>query len=176
MNLRSCRWADLWAGILAWLQDLPLAVAIREGDVLFPWIECLHVLALTLVIGSVAIVDLRLLGFASRDRSVAETTALALPITWAAFAIAALTGGLLFASNASVYAGNRYFQVKIALILLAGLNMGVYHLMSRKQSASWRTAALTPLGARMAGGLSLILWISIAACGRWIGFTINAPT
>ena len=169
-------WPELSAGILAWLQDLPAAVAIREGELLFPWIECLHVLALTLVIGSVAIVDLRLLGLASRERSVAETTALALPITWTAFVVAAITGGLLFASNASVYAGNRYFQAKLALILLAGLNMGVYHWMSHERATNWRTPALTPLSARVAGGVSLILWISIAACGRWIGFTINAPT
>jgi len=155
---------------------LPVAVAIREGDTLFPWIECLHVLALTLVIGSIAIVDLRLVGLASRERSVAEITALALPITWSAFVLAAITGGLLFASNASVYAGNRYFQVKVLLILLAGLNMGLYHLLSRGRTAKWRTSGQTPRSARVAGGLSLILWISIAACGRWIGFTINAPT
>jgi hypothetical protein len=166
----------MFAGILAWLQALPVAVAIREGDALFPWIESLHVLALTLVIGSVAIVDLRLLGLASRDRSVAETTALALPITWSAFLVAVITGGLLFASNASVYAGNRYFQAKAVLILLAGLNMGFYHLLSHGRVAGWHTPALTPRSARVAGGLSLILWISIAACGRWIGFTINAAT
>ena len=162
-------------GFLDWLQDLGVAVAIREGDVLFPWIECFHVLALTLVIGSIAIVDLRLLGLASRERSVAETTALALPITWSAFLVAAITGGLLFASNATVYAGNRYFQAKALLIVLAGVNMGVYQLLSRGRETAWLTPALTPRSARVAGGLSLLLWILVAACGRWIGFTLNAP-
>ncbi|HEY3849628.1 MAG TPA: DUF6644 family protein [Steroidobacteraceae bacterium] len=158
------------------LQDTQIATAIREGGSLFPWIECVHVLALTLVIGSIAIVDLRLLGLRYRDRSVLETTAEALPVTWTAFALALLTGGLMFSSNAIAYAHNSFFQAKIALIAFAGLNMLGYHLVVGRGAASWHTAALTPLRARLVGGVSLALWIAVAACGRWIGFTINGPT
>ncbi len=161
---------------LQYLQDTRIATAIREGETLFPWIECVHVLALTLVIGSISIVDLRLLGLRYRDRSVLETTSEALPITWTAFALAVLTGGLMFSSNAIAYAHNSFFQAKIALIAFAGLNMLGYHLVLGRGAASWHTAALTPLRARLVGGVSLALWIAIAACGRWIGFTINAPT
>jgi hypothetical protein len=148
---------------------------VREQTSLFPWIECVHVLALTLVIGSIAIVDLRLIGLTSRDRSVAHTTALALPVTWSAFIIAAFSGGLLFSSNATVYAYNIYFQTKLVLIGLAGLNMGAYHLFLGGGALDWHTAAMTPWRARIVGAVSLTLWIAIAACGRWIGFTINAP-
>jgi hypothetical protein len=161
---------------LRYLQDTWIATAIREGATLFPWIECVHVLALTLVIGSISIVDLRLLGLRYRNRSVLEATAEALPITWTAFALAVLTGGLMFSSNALAYAHNSFFQAKIALIAFAGLNMLGYHLVVGRGAASWHTAALTPLRARLVGGLSLALWIAVAACGRWIGFTINAPT
>jgi hypothetical protein len=162
--------------VLQYLQDTQIATAIREGEALFPWIECVHVLALTLVIGSIALVDLRLLGLRSRNRSVIETTAEALPVTWTAFGLAVLTGGLMFASNATAYAHNMFFQAKIALIAVAGLNMAGYHLFIGRNAEGWRTAALTPLKARLVGGLSLALWIAVAACGRWIGFTINAPT
>ena len=158
------------------LQDTRIASAIREGESLFPWIECVHVLALTLVIGSIAIIDLRLLGLRSRDRTVVETTAEALPITWIAFAFAVITGGLMFSSNAMAYAHNIYFQAKMALILFAGLNMLGYHLVVGRNAALWQTAASTPLRARIVGGVSLALWIAVAACGRWIGFTINSPT
>ena len=136
----------------------------------------MHVLALTLVIGSIAVVDLRLIGLTSRDRSVLQTTASVLPLTWTAFFFAALSGGLLFASNATTYAHNFYFQVKIALIALAGLNMASFHLFLNRGADSWQTAALTPLRARVVGALSLGLWITIVAFGRWIGFTINTPT
>ncbi len=161
---------------LKYLQDTQIATAIREGETLFPWVECVHVLALTLVIGSIAIVDLRLLGLRGRDRGVLETTAEALPLTWTAFGLALLTGGLMFSSNAVTYAHNGYFQAKIALIGLAGLNMAAYHRFLGRDAVLWRTAASTPLRARIVGGVSLALWIAVAACGRWIGFTINAPT
>ena len=158
------------------LQDSAVATAIREGESLFPWIECVHVLALTLVIGSIAIVDLRLLGLASRQRGVAKVTADVLPLTWGAFVCAAVSGALLFSSNATEYAQNFYFQMKMLLIALAGLNMAAYHLLVGRDSGAWVTAEQTPLRARIVGGLSLGLWIAIAAFGRWIGFTINAPT
>ncbi|MBS0367156.1 MAG: hypothetical protein JSR67_15170 [Proteobacteria bacterium] len=161
----------------AWLQSLQdstLASAIREGDRLFPWIEGAHVLAMTLVIGSIAIVDLRLIGLTSRERGVTQMTTLALPITWSAFVAAVITGGLLFSSNATVYAHNACLQAKLALLGLAGMNMGAYHLLLGKDAAAWRTAALTPWRARVVGGISLCLWIAIAACGRWIGFTLSA--
>jgi hypothetical protein len=158
------------------LQDTSIATAIREGETAFPWVECVHVLALTLVIGSIAIVDLRLLGLGSRDRGVAQTIASVLPVTWTAFGFAVASGGLLFASNATTYAHNLYFQVKMALIALAGINMAVYHLFLNRGVDTWQTPALTPLRARVVGGLSLCLWIAIAAFGRWIGFTINTPT
>ena len=158
------------------LQDTSIATAIREGESLFPWIECVHVLALTVVIGSIAVVDLRLLGLASRDRGVAQTTASVLPVTWTAFVLAVTTGGLLFASNATTYAHNFYFQIKIALIAVAGLNMAVFHLFLNRGVEAWHTPALTPMHARLVGGLSLCLWIAIVAFGRWIGFTISVPT
>jgi hypothetical protein len=97
-------------------------------------------------------------------------------VTWTAFVLAAITGGLLFASNATTYAHNLYFQVKIALIALAGINMGVYHLFLNRGADAWHTPAVTPMRARIVGVLSLGLWIAIVAFGRWIGFTINTPT
>jgi hypothetical protein len=162
--------------LLQALENTSVATAIREGSVLFPWIECVHVLALTLVIGSIAVVDLRLIGVTSRDRGVSYVTATVLPITWTAFVCAFLTGVLMFSSNASTYGSNIYFRIKMALIVLAGINMGVYHLAVNRGVEGWGTAATTPTRARVAGAVSLCLWLGIVAAGRWIGFTINAPT
>jgi hypothetical protein len=154
------------------LENTSLPTEIREGAVLFPWIECVHVLALAIVVGFIAIVDLRLLGFASKDRSVKQISSTALPITWTAFGLAAITGGLLFSSNAVTYAHNRFFQFKMLLLLLAGANMLLFHMSSWRQVAQWNTAATTSRGANVAGAVSLTLWIAIIACGRWIGFTL----
>jgi hypothetical protein len=158
------------------LQGTSIATAIREGEHLFPWIECVHVLALTLVIGSIAVVDLRLIGLTLRDRGVARIMAAMLPVTWSAFVCAAITGGLLFSSNATTYGHNIYFQVKIVLIASAGINMLVYHLFLSRGVEAWHTSAVTPVRARIVGALSLSLWLAVVAFGRWIGFTINTPT
>ena len=158
------------------LQNMSFATAIREGSILFPWIECVHVLALTLVIGSIAVIDLRLIGVTSRDRPVTDVTRAVLPVTWIAFLCAVITGVLMFSSNATTYGVNVYFRIKMALIVLAGINMGLYHLAVNRGAESWRTAHDTPARARIVGGISLCLWLGIVAAGRWIGFTINAPT
>ena len=153
-----------------WLQDLSFPTNIRESEWLFPTIETVHVLALVLVVGSILMVDLRLLGIANRGRSVRAVTAERLPVTWAAFAVAAAAGALLFSSKAVTYFDDFPFRLKMICLVLAGVNMAVFHLLTYRRVAEWDEGP-TPLGARAAGGISLILWIAIVAAGRWIGFT-----
>jgi hypothetical protein len=156
-----------------WLYATPLAVTIRENEILFPWIESIHVLAIVLVVGTISIVDLRLLGLASVHRPVSRMMRDTLPYTWTCFAIAAITGALLFSSNAVTYAHNFYFRTKMCVLLLAALNMGIFHLFGGRDIAAWDTAARPPVAARAAGGISLLVWIAVVATGRWIGFTLR---
>ena len=160
--------------ILRWLQGMPIAQAIAEGDTLFPWIECIHVLAITLVVGSIAIVDLRLIGFASRDHAVTRLTKDVLPLTWIAFLVAAVTGGLLFISKAMTYGHNFFFLGKMILLVLAGINMVIFHSLISRDIERWGgTPHTTPMPAKVAGACSLCLWIAVVAFGRWIGFTLH---
>jgi hypothetical protein len=163
-------------GYDAFLQGLEatsVATAIRENEVLFPWIECIHVLAITLVVGTISTVDLRLLGFTSLDRAVDRLTGEMLPFTWGAFIVAATTGALLFSSNAMTYGHNFFFLGKMMLIALAGINMAVFHLFVGRDVKSWGGAAQVPFAAKAAGGVSLSIWIVVVAFGRWIGFTLH---
>ena len=156
------------------LYDTPMAVAIRESGTLFPWIESTHVLAITLVVGSILIVDLRLLGIASRGRAVSRLSEEVLPFTWTAFVIAAVTGALLFSSNAVKYTHNTFFLSKMCLLVLAGLNMLVFQFITSRGIEAWDESPRTPAVARLAGALSLGLWLAVIVCGRWIGFTMSA--
>ena len=113
-----------------------------------------------------------MLGFASVDRPVGRLMRSILPITVGAFGVAVAAGSLLFISHASEYLENRFFIAKITLIALAGVNMAVFHLIGARNLDQWENDALPPLFARVAGGLSLFLWVSVVACGRWIGFTM----
>lgn len=158
---------------LEWLQTTTLAKAIGENEVLFPWIEAIHVLAIVLVVGTISIVDLRLLGIASLDRALDRLMRDVLPYTWSAFAVAVVTGGLLFSSNAVIYAHNFFFQGKLILLALAGLNMAVFHLLGIGDIKRWGATRHTPLAAKTAGAVSLVVWVSVVTFGRWIGFTLH---
>lgn len=156
--------------VLEWIKGTSLATSISESTWLFPTIETVHVLALALVVGSIALVDLRLLGISGRNRPVSRTLAEMLPWTWIGFAVAALSGSLMFASAATRYAGNVFFLTKLTALGLAGLNMVFFHLAIHRSVARWDHQARPPFAARMTGALSLALWTGIVTLGRWVGF------
>lgn len=161
-------------GALGWLEATTVASAIGENEILFPWIESVHVLAIVLVFGTISIVDLRLLGLASLDLPVRRVMGDVIPYTWGAFTVAAITGSLMFASDAVHYAHNRLFQAKLVLLALAGLNMSLFHLIGVRDIEHWDPkAGSTPKAARIAAAFSLLLWIGVVALGRGIGFTMH---
>jgi hypothetical protein len=152
------------------LQELSLPTQIRESDWLFPTIETVHVFALVLVVGSIMTVDLRLLGFANKERPFSQVASEMLPWTWVAFAVAALAGILMFSSKALTYYGNIPFRLKMVCLLLAGINMALFHWLGTRNLEAWDRAR-PPRAAKLAGAASLLLWTTIVAAGRWIGFT-----
>ncbi len=126
------------------LEDSDLAVSLRGSLYYFPFLESIHVMALGVVFGTILIVDLRALGIASTNRSFARMSTELLRITWGAFALAALTGSLMFVTNARVYAHNTAFQIKMALLTLAGLNMAIFHLTAGRTVTSWDKGPRSP--------------------------------
>ncbi len=157
-----------------WLYDTPVGTAIRESGTLFPWIESIHVLAITLVVGSIAVVDLRLLGIASKGRAISRLSDEVLPLTWTAFVVAVITGVLLFTSNAVKYSHNPFFIAKMCLLVLAGANMAVFQFITTRGIEAWDESPAVPAAVRFAGAFSLLFWLAIIATGRWIGFTMSA--
>ena len=162
-----------FADIVAYFENSSLADNIRENDLLFPLIESMHVLSICLVVGSILAVDLRLLGLASTNRPVSRVTGSILPLTWCAFVVAVGTGGLMFISNAIKYLGNGYFIAKMLLIGAAGVNMAIFHAIGGRGLPRWESEKRPPFPVQLAGGLSIVLWICVVACGRWIGFTMK---
>ena len=134
-------------------------------------IESLHVIALTLVFGTILIVDLRLLGLASADRPFGRITSDILRWTWTAFALTVVTGGLMFVTNAQVYYHNTYFRVKLLLLALSGLNMFAFEWTIGRRVRQWEGERSAPLSGRTAAAVSLLLWMAVIVTGRLIGFT-----
>ncbi len=162
------------AELLSTIRALPLSAAVRgdtpETQWFFPIIETVHVMALTIVVGSIAMVDLRLLGISSRDSAVSRLSAEVLPWTWSAWCVAAVAGTLMFMARADTYGSNPQFQLKFLCMGLAAVNMLVFHYGTYRRVAHWDRGE-PPVSARMAGALSLLLWVGVVFFGRWAGFT-----
>jgi hypothetical protein len=157
---------------MSWLESLRLSLFIRESWWAFPTVEAFHIIALTLVVGTIAVVDLRLLGLASTNRPVTELCAEVLPWTWGAFVLAAFCGSLMFISHTTAYYGNHALQIKMALLLLAGVNMLTFQIVTYRGVKQWDRDAAGPPPAKIAAAISLSCWIGVVFFGRWIGFTI----
>jgi hypothetical protein len=151
-----------------WLEQSPVGAAVRQSLWLFPAIETAHLLGMTVLVGTVAAFDLRLLGWASRTR-VSEWARRLLPWTWVGFGIQVVTGALLFSSEAAKMYVNPAFRLKMLLICLAGVQALVFRLAGRRLAA-WDERATVPVAARIGGLVSMLLWIGVVAAGRWIGF------
>jgi hypothetical protein len=159
------------ASLAQTINDTPVGTAIREAGTLFPWIESTHVLMAVIVVGSIAIVDLRLIGVAAHRRGARQLILDLLPFTWMAFVGAVITGSLLFTSNAIGYIDSKPFLFKMVVLVLAGINMAVFHLTAYRRIGDWDETMPTPPAARISGILSLTLWIVVVFLGRWIGFS-----
>src|SRR5262249_52020009 len=127
--------------ILSSLESSQLAGRIRDSLYLFPLIESFHVMGLTMVFGTIAIIDLRLLGIASTRRSFRRVASDVLKWTWAAFALTVTTGSLMFITNAGVYYHNSYFRTKMVLLVLSGINMLIFQLTAAQSVHRWDSDA-----------------------------------
>jgi hypothetical protein len=138
----------------------------------FPFLESIHVVAITLVVGSILSIDLRLIGIAGLRYSASRMTRELIPWTWGAFSVATVTGLGMFVTRAPVYIQNPAFQVKLVLLVLACANMALFQFRTFRDIANWDTTAVTPIAAKVAGAASLLLWTGILLAGRWTGHII----
>lgn len=150
-----------------------LGTTIAESTWMFPTLETLHVIFLVTVLGTIFVMDLRMLGWTSNKFAVTATAKDTLPWTWGAFVGAAITGSLLFVSKASSYVINPYFLWKMGMMALAGLNMMYFHFITYRTVEHWDRDASMPAAVKVAAALSILFWIAVVFFGRAIGFTLG---
>jgi hypothetical protein len=144
---------------------------MRTSVKAMPIVEAIHVLCAATVFGTILVVDLRLLGFPNTRRSFTRISHEMLRVTWTAFCLAVITGGLMFAANANTYYGNTAFRFKMLALLLAGVNMLIFQFITYRTVGQWDTGVRPPLAGRLAGAVSLTIWVTLICLARWIGFT-----
>jgi hypothetical protein len=153
-----------------WLESTPGSIALHESLWVYPLVESVHVLTLCLFLGLTVLLDLRLLGATLRKTPVSQLLRRFMPWTIAGFAVMVVSGALLFYAIPVKTYLNIFFRLKLAFLLMAGLNVAVFQLTAYRTLPDWDVDAAPPRGARLAGGLSLALWAAIVVCGRMIAY------
>jgi len=157
-------------GLCEWLASTEWSIALHESLHAYPLVETTHVLSLLLFVGTVSFVDLRLLGWVFRDAPVSEVTARLLPWTLTGFAIAVISGSLLFYAIPVRTYQSIFFRIKVVMLLVAALNATRFHRVTSRGAPAWDRDPTPPLRARVAGAVSLVSWVTVIAMGRMIAY------
>ena len=160
--------------LFEWVDAFPSSIAMRESIFAFPVLLTVHVVSLVMFAGLVMMMDLRLLGAAYRGTPFSEVQARLFPWQMVGMVVTSLAGLLLFYSQPMRYFGKLLYWIKMGLIVLAGVNAMLFHFTTYRSIAKWDTTS-PPLGAKVAGVLSLAMWACIVAFGRltayeWLTF------
>jgi hypothetical protein len=146
-----------------------LGQAMRQWLYLYPAVETLHIIGIALLFGSIAVLDLRLLGL-QKSLSVKRLAGHTLPWSAGAFLLIVPTGLAMFTAHASEFIGSPVFALKMCLILAAGANAAIFHAGVFRTAAGWDVNVAPPSAARAAAAVSLLVWVSVIACGRLLAY------
>jgi len=160
-------------GAFGALEASGLGQAMRQWLWLYPAVEIVHIVGIGLLFGSIVVFDLRLLGF-SRNISVKRLASHVLPWSAGSFLLIVPSGLLMFTAHATEFIDSEVFVIKMLLIMAAGVNAGLFHTITFRTADVWDSEEMRklppPPSARLAGALSLLIWISVIACGRLLAY------
>ena len=162
--------AQLILSFCQWLETTPPAAALRDSVWVFNLTEVVHTLGIIFVAGTIMLVDFRLLGLGLKRMPVSHVVSRVVPRTLWGFGLMLVSGACLFSAEAVKLYSSPAFRIKLVLLSLAGLNALIFHRTVYRQAADWDEALVAPPRARLAGLLSLILWMCIIAAGRAIAY------
>jgi formate-dependent nitrite reductase membrane component NrfD len=162
---------SLWRSALVWIEDSALGHAIRDSGVwMYGIINLVHVIGIATLFGSILILDLRLLGW-RRYASLGEVGSLTVPVAAIGFTLAVFSGICMLATNGSEYIGNPFLPIKFVAI-----GLGITNAVVLGRLAAWKSRSEQSVTLRdrtilsIAGGLSLLCWVSALSAGRMIGY------
>lgn len=159
-------------GFLEWLAETAFSRYLRESLWTYPIVETVHVLTLCLFLGFTVLLDLRLLGVALRRTPASEAVRRLEPGIAVGFASMLASGGLLFAGDPVKFYGSIFLRIKLGMIVLAGLNLLLFHATVYRGVSGWDRDAALPAGAKAAAIVSLVLWCGVVAMGRAIAYLL----
>jgi len=155
-------------GFLEWLENTPFGLWVGESLWAYPLFETMHTIGMAMVIGSLGLINLRVLGFKS-ELSLLGTQKL-LPLAWIGFTLNLISGLSLFASDAQHFWNSYTFRVKIALIILGGINAAILGQSVFQERPAGAPPIVPTSEAKWIAGASLVFWFGAICAGRLIAY------
>ena len=155
---------------MLWLDGQSWSIALRESFLVWSALEASHIMTLMVFVGTIVVVDLRLLGVLFTKTPISAVEKKLLPITMLGFAVLVVTGLLLFYAKPLTYYKNMYFRLKLIVIALAMINILIFHFRVQHNQAKWDNEEKPPKSARVIAAISLSSWILVVILGRLIAY------
>lgn len=153
-----------------WLAATPLSQSIQSVEWVIPAVQTVHILAVAAVMSSALMLDLRLLGFGSRDQTILSVAQRFLPFIWWPLPILLASGATLIIAEPARALENPVFYLKMGLLLAAvGITL-VCQIPLARNAAFWDLSSHRRWAARVVASVSLPLWAAIIFAGRWIAY------
>lgn len=151
----------------AWLDAVGIGGWARGSALVYPMANTLHLLGLVMLVGGIGVVDLRIAGL-WRTLPIAALSRALTPVAIAGLVVMVASGIVLFAADGRALAVSDIFYRKLVLIALALANAAAFRWMWGDRMGGWSGAA--PVAARLMAAVSILLWLSAGAMGRWIAY------
>jgi hypothetical protein len=151
------------------IQSSGLFTAVRQSELFYPSVLAIHLSCIAIFGGMILMTDLRLLGLALKNTPASDVIGSLRNWKRIGFVIMVSCGVLLAGSHSDKYYPNPYFQLKLTLLTLIGIHGLIFH-RSVYYNADLDKGGVLPMRARIAGGVSLVLWLGVVICGRWIAY------
>ena len=154
--------------LLVWMEGTALAAFVRTVAWVYPAVETAHYVGLTFLVGSIMLIDLRLLGFAP---SLPMSSMIGLlPWVWVGFVINVISGSVMFVYGATNFGTNSVFWLKMLFMVLAGANALVFTLTAARSGSQWLDTGSVPPLVKLVATASLVLWVCVVTTGRWMAY------
>ena len=163
----------VWTSITSWLQwveTFPSSLAVAESLYGYPALLSVHVISMCLFAGLVLMMDLRLVGIGNRGTPFRQLQKRLFPWQMAGMVISTITGLTLVYAQPTRFSTNIFFLVKMVIMLLAAVNALAFHYSTYLSIDKWEGRPVLPFGAKFAGVLSVVLWVSVILSGRLIAY------
>jgi hypothetical protein len=153
---------------LEWLQSTRVGVLVAESLWGYPLFETIHSLGMAMLIGSLGLINLRVLGY-KPDLPLLGTQQL-LPLAWLGFTLNAISGALLFSSDAVYFFSSYTFRIKMVLIILGGVNAALLSRRIFREAAGGAPPVARAASTKWIAATSLVFWFGAVCAGRLIAY------